>query len=154
MSLFLSTYINSLDKKSRVSVPAQFRAILNAQSFAGFVAYNSIKNNCIEACSLARLEKISANIDALDPYSEEHDAFSTTILGGAQQLGFDKDGRVTLTNEIVEFANLKDKVCFVGKGQVFEIWNPDDFAIHKQEAIKLAAEKKQMLKNIRNSDRD
>ena len=33
MALFLSTFINKIDKKGRVSVPATFRAALSEASF-------------------------------------------------------------------------------------------------------------------------
>ena len=101
MVLFLSTFHNKVDKKGRVSVPATFRAALASQSFAGVVAYSSFINPCIEACGMERIEKISTRIETLDPYSDEYDAFTTTILGGSVQLGFDGEGRILLPEALV-----------------------------------------------------
>jgi MraZ protein len=137
--LFLSKYINTLDKKQRVSVPAPFRSILNEQDFKGIVVYQSIRNKCIEACGMERIHKLYAMINNLDPYSEERDAFETIIFGGSSQLAFDTEGRVNIPEELVEYANLGSQICFVGKGEIFEIWNMDEFEnyskIAKEKAV-------------------
>src|ERR1700755_2722640 len=96
MALFLSTFEKQIDKKGRVSVPPTFRAVLAAQSFNGMIAYASFTNPCIEACGMERIEKLHAGIEALDPFSEERDAFATAILAGSTQMAFDSEGRVVI----------------------------------------------------------
>ena len=130
--LFLSTYQNKVDKKGRVSVPAPFRAALGkvalkGEEFSGIIAYGSFINRCIEACGIDRIRKLSGRIELLDPFSEERDAFATTILGGSQQLPFDGEGRVMLPEPLIELAGLADMAIFVGKGETFEIWEPRAF---------------------------
>lgn len=127
MALFLSTFENKVDTKGRVSVPSQFRSMLHGQDFSGIVLYESSINKCIEGCSIDRIQKFSEAIDDLDPTSRERDAFAAVILGGAAQLPFDSDGRVILPKNLMEFANIKDKAVFIGKGQTFEVWEPDLF---------------------------
>ena len=102
MALFLSTFKNKIDKKGRVSVPATFRNALKGQNFHGIIAYPSFINPCVEACSFERISKMSDNIETLDPFSEERDAFATAILGGSQQLNFDGEGRVMLPELLLE----------------------------------------------------
>src|SRR5687768_12823833 len=102
MALFLSTYTNKVDKKGRVSVPASFRVVLASQNFPGIVAYDSFINPCVEACGMDRIEKLHSQIETLDPFSEEHDAFAATILGGSQQLAFDGEGRVMLPKAMMD----------------------------------------------------
>lgn len=147
MALFLSTYVNKVDKKGRVSVPAPFRAILATQHYPGIVAYGSFINPCVEACGMERIEKLHSQIESLDPFSEERDAFSTTILGGSQQLGFDSEGRVMLPDSLVELAGINDQAVFVGKGETFEIWQPKAYEDYAVEARRLAAEKRLHLRS-------
>lgn len=143
--LFLSTYINKVDKKGRVSVPSSFRSILS-DDFAGVIAYESISNICIEACSLERIKKLSDGIDTLDPYSDERDAFSSVILGGSIKLSFDSEGRVLLPEDLIEFAGLKERACFVGKGKTFEIWNPEKYQEHYKKAKEIARKNRTLLR--------
>jgi DNA-binding transcriptional regulator/RsmH inhibitor MraZ len=59
---------------------------------------------------------------------EERDAFTTAILGGSVQLGFDGEGRVVLPEALLKKAASPDTGIFVGKGATFEIWSPQLFA--------------------------
>lgn len=145
MALFLSTYLNKLDKKGRISVPAQFRSALATQTFSGIIAYPSFVNPCIEACGFDRIEKLSSSIDNLDPFSEERDAFAATILGACVQLAFDGDGRVTLSDALIVAAEIEEGAIFVGKGPTFEIWNPAKFEIYSTRAKEIALENRQVL---------
>lgn len=147
MALFLSTFTNKIDKKGRVSVPAQFRNALAGQEFSGIIAYPSFINPCIEACGFDRINKLSANIEALDPFSEERDAFATAILGGSMQIAFDGEGRVMIPEQLREEAGINDHALFVGKGETFEIWQPESFADYAARARALAREKRLKLRS-------
>lgn len=129
-----------------MSVPALFRTALSGQTFAGIVAYGSFMSNCIEACGMDRIERLSASIDSLDPFSDERDAFATTILGGSMQLAFDSEGRVTLSEELMALANLREQAAFVGKGATFEIWEPVAFQVYAAKARELAKAGRAALK--------
>lgn len=147
MNLFLSKYINNIDKKGRVSVPASYRTVLGKELFNGVIAYPSIRNNCIEACGISHIEKLRLMIETLDPYSEERDAFETIILGEAVQLSFDGEGRVILPQSLMQHAGIEEQACFVGKGVIFEVWQPQNFEKHLSSAQKIAHEKRLSLRN-------
>ena len=111
----------------------------------GIIAYSSFVNPCIEACGMARIHRLSESIDALDPFSSERDAFATSILGGSVQLAFDSEGRVTLPEELLATAKIKDEAAFIGKGETFEIWNPAQLADYAAKAQELAKTKRATL---------
>ena len=151
MALFLSTFINKIDSKGRISVPAQFRmalsnAALLGTEFSGVIIYESFVNSCIEGCDIGRIKRLSDSIDELDPFSESRDAFATTILGGAVQLAFDSDGRVILPANLIAVADLKDKAVFVGKGTTFEIWQPERFEEYAKKAKENAKDNRNLLR--------
>lgn len=150
MNIFLSKFINKIDKKGRVSIPATYRGALASDAFSGIVVYPSIKNACIEACSMSRLLELSRIIENLDPYSDERDAFETIVLGGSVQLHFDNEGRVLLPSYMTEEVEISDQACFVGKGLVFEIWNPVKFDEHQKIAKEIAQKNRSFLKNAKN----
>ncbi len=116
------------------------------KDFSGIVVYESFVNQCIEGCDIQRITKLSESIDSLDPFSEERDAFATTILGGAMQLSVDGDGRVILPESLIAKSEISKKALFVGKGPTFEIWNPEKFDEYLIIAKKQAKEKRNMLR--------
>ena len=125
--MFLSTYMNKLDKKGRVSVPASFRSYLSNLGYNGVVCYPSIKNQSIEAWTQDRIEKISNTIDALNPFEEKKDYFATSILSESINLQFDSEGRISLTPKLLKHAKIKNSMLFVGQGKTFQIWEPAIF---------------------------
>ncbi len=152
MNIFLSKYQNKIDRKGRVSIPSAFRAALSENKFNGIIVYPSFKNNCIEACSMARLQEIYRIIQKLDPYSEERDAFETIVMGESNQLQFDNEGRVIIPAHLMQQVGITEQAIFVGKGLIFEIWEPVAFDTHLKTAKAVAQSNRFILKNQENSE--
>ena len=136
--MFLSTYENRIDKKGRVSVPANFRSHLSNLVYNGIICYPSFNNQSIEACSQDRIEKLSASIDSLNPFEEKRDFFATSILSESMNLQFDSEGRISLSTKLLKHAKIKNSMLFVGQGQTFQIWEPEAFERFKINARKKA----------------
>ncbi|HLI21419.1 MAG TPA: division/cell wall cluster transcriptional repressor MraZ [Stellaceae bacterium] len=132
MALFSSTYFNKIDRKGRVSVPAGFRAALAGQSFAGIVAFRSLKFPALDAGGYDRLEEIAKGLDELPEFSDEHDALAS-ILSDACDLPFDSEGRIVLPQHLIEHAALTEQVAFVGIGRSFQLWEPTRYQRHQDE---------------------
>ena len=135
--MFLSSYENKLDKKGRVSVPASFRTYLISLGYNGFVTYPSFNHEALEACSEDRIEKLSNTIDSLNPFEEKRDYFATSVLSESVSLQFDSEGRVLITDKLLNHAKIKNSILFVGLGKTFQIWEPKFF-----EKFKIVAKKK------------
>ena len=138
--MFLSSYENKLDKKGRVSVPATFRSHLSSMGYNGFICYPSFNHNALEACSQDRIEKLSNTIDSLNPFEEKRDFFATSILSESINLQFDTEGRVSLSEKLLNHAKIRNSMIFVGQGKTFQIWEPTAF-----EKFKVNAKKKSNL---------
>jgi MraZ protein len=148
MGLFLSKFLNKVDKKGRVSVPASFRAALNDTGFAGIIAFPSYKAPVIEACGMDRMELIAKSLDRLDLFSDEQDDLAATVLADAQQLAFDPEGRIQLPEDLASHAGIADQAMFVGKGATFQIWAPDTFKVQQAHALERARRQRPTLSLI------
>ncbi|MBV8121131.1 MAG: division/cell wall cluster transcriptional repressor MraZ, partial [Alphaproteobacteria bacterium] len=127
--MFLSTYVNKVDRKGRVSVPATFRASLSVHRFPGIVVFPSYKYPALEANSLEWMEELVARLDMLDKFSDEHENLEM-LFASSRELPFDTEGRIALPPEFAEYASIIDAVAFVGVGQNFQLWEPTRFADH------------------------
>ena len=146
LMIFLSTFINKIDAKGRVSVPSSFRSVLEESGFKGMICYPSPVFDSVEGCGFNRIKKLSDTIDALGPFSKERSAFSTSLLADSHQLSFDTEGRVILPNKLVEFASIKDQVSFVGMGETFQMWDPDKYSEFQNKTFKQSQESLANLK--------
>ena len=144
--MFLSSYENKLDKKGRVSVPANFRSHLSNLGYNGVICYPSFNNQSIEAWPQDRIEKISNTIDSLNPFEEKRDFFATSILSESENLQFDTEGRVSLSEKHLIHAKIKKNLLFVGLGKTFQIWEPRNFEKFRSLAKKKAYQNRSNLK--------
>ena len=144
--MFLSSYEYKIDKKGRVSVPASFRSHLSSMGYNGFISYPSFNHPALEACSQERIEKLSNTIDSLNPFEEKRDFFATSILSESENLQFDTEGRISLSEKLLNHAKIKTNVLFVGLGQTFQIWEPKYFEKFKIVARKKAFQNRSNLK--------
>ena len=144
--MFLSSFENKIDKKGRVSVPANFRSHLNSLGYNGFISYPSFNHNALEACTQDRIEKLSNAIDSLNPFEEKRDYFATSVLSESENLQFDTEGRVSISEKLLSHAKIKSNVLFVGLGKTFQIWDPNNFHKFKAFARKKAFQNRSNLK--------
>jgi MraZ protein len=133
MGLFLSRFVNKIDKKGRVSVPAPFRAALSDQSFAGIVVYPHPKLPAIEGCGLDRMEQMIEGHDRLDQFSDQRDDLGS-IFTVSHQLAFDPEGRVMLPEDLLAHAGITEQAVFAGSGRTFQIWEPKSLERHLSDA--------------------
>ncbi len=129
MAVFLSTYVNKIDKKGRVSVPASFRSVLAEQSPTGtpteVVVFRSPSATALEACSAKHMEQIAEDLDLMDMSDEERENLELLFFGSSQRLPIDPEGRIILPDDLREAVGIEgEQVTFVGKRSTFQIWNP------------------------------
>ena len=144
--MFISNNENKIDNKGRVSEPPTFRSFLSSMGYNGFISYPSFNHPALEACSQDRIEKLSNTIDSLNPFEEKRDFFATSILSESENLQFDTEGRISLSNKLLTHAKLKNNVLFVGLGKTFQIWEPKNFEKFKMLARKKAFQNRSNLK--------
>lgn len=146
MALFVSTFINKVDRKGRVSVPASFRAALASQMPQGIVVYPSFTAAAIEGCGNDHLEKLAdSTTAAFDLFSPEQEEINSLIFGSSYQLTWDPEGRVVLPEDILAHANITDLAAFFGKGHTFQIWEPEALKTYKEELRVRALEKRPQI---------
>lgn len=130
--LFMDTVANKVDSKGRVSLPADYRAIVKAAE-SEIVCYRSLSSPCIEGCLEDLLDKLANEMeDSLDFFSETQDDLTNLIFGDAKRYPFDSTGRIMLSEKLLVHAQITTQAVFVGKGRKFQIWNPENWA--KEEA--------------------
>jgi len=134
MNRFVSHFTNRLDAKGRISIPASFRAVLARDGFEGLYIHPSLDQQALDCGGNALLAEIDALLAKLSAYSEERDLFSTALLGTSEILKIDPEGRVILSEEAKAFAGITGAVSFVGQGHKFQIWEPNRFQAHLEDA--------------------
>lgn len=128
MQPFVSTIVNRLDAKGRVSIPAPFRQILAQQNLRGAYCIPSFVVPALEAFGDTLLSDFQERLRKHDPlFSKEHDVEAQAVLGNTQFLNLDDEGRVRLPDEFIAYAGLSERVTFIGLDRKFQMWDPVRF---------------------------
>ncbi|MGH1418589.1 MAG: division/cell wall cluster transcriptional repressor MraZ [Hyphomicrobiaceae bacterium] len=139
MDRFVSTFINKIDTKGRVSIPAAFRSVLERDGYrgsgaAGIYCYPSLDAAALDAGGERLAQKIDGLLSGLPDYSDERDELSVALYGDVQILSIDGDGRIVLPEGLRNHAGLNTQVAFVGLGEKFQMWAPEGFEARRKAA--------------------
>jgi MraZ protein len=141
MAVFIDTFINKIDRKGRISVPATYRAALAGQAFQGIVAFPDFRQAAIRCSGMDWMTALTEKVNKVDLFSDEYDDLTASVFADAKQLAFDGEGRIMLPESLARHAAIGEAAAFVGRGYYFEIWQPEALETYKAQARKRAAEK-------------
>ena len=145
MKIFMSNTENKIDSKGRVSIPSQFRSVLEFQGFAGVYLFPSFTSQCIDGGGQILINQISESVEKMQLFAEETDALTTALFSETYQLNYDQDGRVSLPESLMMHAGLKDRVTFAGIGQKFQMWEPSAFESFKNDSRVKALQNRDLI---------
>ena len=135
-TLFLDTIISKTDAKGRVSVPAEYRSVLEEMG-SDLILFASFTSPCIEGIGSSFLEKMAERIETnYSFFSPEQQDLTSLIFAESKLFIPDSTGRISLTEKLIKHAKLTDSAVFVGKGKTFQIWNPDLLKKEQEKAKK------------------
>jgi len=135
VELFLSTFVNKVDRKGRVSVPATFRSTLATQRHPNqVVLMPSFKYAALDGTGSDHLTEMMEGLSTLDQYSDRRDDLAL-VFADSKSLQIDGEGRIVLPEDLKGHAHIDDEVAFVGLGKMFQMWEPGRFTRHRSEAL-------------------
>ena len=133
---FIGEYAYSLDSKGRVNIPAKFRQVLSEDNENTFVIARGM-DPCIWVYPLAQWKEIETNLRSLSSLSKIHRTFVRNTARYASPSTYDKQGRITLTPSLIEYAGLEKNALIIGMINKMEIWNPVQMDKTDKETIKI-----------------
>lgn len=130
MDRFLSSAVNRVDAKGRVSVPSHFRAIVQKRGYQDLYALRALDIAALDVGGPDLLDRYEQRIALEDPFLQTADDMSFFCHGDGAFLKLDQDGRITVTDFIRDHTGISQEVAFVGRGHFFQIWEPERLATH------------------------
>lgn len=125
--LFRGKSQRSLDAKGRLMLPTEFREVILSRSAEGrFVL--TCYDGCLVGFPQPDWEEFEENLLKIKNASRKLRDFRRMVIGSAEEMVLDKQGRVLLSQSHRGYAELDGQVELVGQLQKFEIWNPLKFS--------------------------
>ena len=127
----------SLDAKGRLAVPTRYRDALNAGG--GAVVLTAHPDGCVLLYPRPAWEPIGTRIQSLSSFNEQARWWQRLLVGFAEELALDAQGRILVSPALRKFGDLKKEVMLVGQGSHFEIWDVTAWEKKLAQAMSLAS---------------
>lgn len=115
----------NLDDKGRIAVPTRYRENLLSNAGGELVLTIDTEAPCLLLYPLSEWELIENKLQQLPSFDPQTRRIQRLLIGHANELEMDSQGRVTIQPLLRDYADLNTntKVVLVGQGKKFEIWN-------------------------------
>ncbi len=110
----------SLDAKGRLAVPTRHRDALQS---GGAVVLTAHPDGCVLLYPRLAWEPIGSRIQALSSFNEQARWWQRLLVGFAEEIELDAQGRVLVSPALRKFGKFQKDVMLVGQGSHFEIWD-------------------------------
>lgn len=116
--MLLGTHSPRLDDKGRVVLPAKFRDELTT----GIVLTKG-QDNCVVLWPQAEFEKYADRLNEASRSNAAVRSYLRVLFSGAFDQIPDKQGRISVPQQLRDYAGLDRDVVIAGNGATAEIWN-------------------------------
>jgi MraZ protein len=121
---FTGEYSYTIDDKGRVNIPAKFRQSLAPENNQTFVITQGM-DPCIWVYPLTAWQIIEDDLKDLSAISKVNRSFIRNTVRYASIVVFDKQGRIMLSSNLMNYAKLKKDALIIGMVNKIEIWDPN-----------------------------
>ena len=120
---FTGEFSYSLDNKGRLNIPAKFRNVLSGENERSFVITRGM-DTCIWVYPHQIWLTIEDELRKLSSLSRTNRSFVRSTVRYASTVQYDKQGRIALSQNLIDYAQLKNDALIIGVVNKIEIWNP------------------------------
>jgi len=141
--MFYGEFEHSIDRKGRLILPAKFREVAKAQFVEKFFVTRGL-DKCLFMFSEEEWRSQENKFKTMSFTKQQSRTFNRLLFSGAQEVAFDKQGRILLPQYLKDFADIKKDVMIVGVSNRIEIWAKDawnDFYKNSRQSFEEIAEK-------------
>ncbi len=127
--MFTSRFYHNLDEKGRLTVPAEFRDLLNN---SGAMITQGFEKNLMVLLS-DDFDRIADRLRRLSMTDPDARRLRRMIFSGASRVEIDKAGRILIPHYLRQFAGLEIAVVIAGVGDHFEIWSELEWKAQEEQ---------------------
>ena len=124
LNTFTGEFSYTVDAKGRVNIPSKFRKVLSVENEDTFVITRGM-DPCVWVYPIVVWQNIENELKNLSSLSAINRTFVRNTVRYATPLTYDGQGRIQLTTNLINYAELDKKTLIIGMVNKIEIWNPD-----------------------------
>jgi|TARA_B100001059_G_C17694151_1_gene506583 MraZ protein len=114
----------TIDAKGRLAIPTRYRDRLTTRS-NGQLVVTVDRDYCLLLYPYPDWEEIERKLIRLPSLNKQARRLQRLMVGYATELELDGNGRILLSRELREFADIERQAILIGQGNKFELWNDE-----------------------------
>ncbi len=122
----------TLDAKGRLAIPTGYRERI-AMRCDGQLIVTIDKDYCLLIYPFPDWEEIERKLVRLPSLNKKARRLQRLMVGHATEVNLDGHGRILLSRELREFANLGRQAMLIGQGNKFELWDEESWNQKRDE---------------------
>ena len=120
--MFIGEYHHTIDEKGRIIIPVKFREELGNS----FIITRGIEN-CLFVYSKENWAQITNKLNSLPFTKKDARTFNRFFMSGATDVELDKQGRVNISQPLIDYASLLKDCVIIGTGDRLEVWSQESW---------------------------
>lgn len=125
--MFRGTSELHLDSKGRCMLPKRYRPILSNEYKSNLLVTRDPYDACLLLYPIDEWLKIENNLIKLPNLDSANRKILRMLVGHAQELDMDKNGRILIPSALREFAKIDSSLVLVGQMKKFEVWSRESW---------------------------
>lgn len=127
--MFIGEYQHSTDTKGRIIVPSRFREELGFK----FILTKGL-DNCLFIYPMDEWKIFEEKLKQLPLTSKDARAFVRHFFSGAVECEVDKQGRITIPQNLRDHAKIEKEVVTIGVSTRVEVWDKEEWERYNDDA--------------------
>ncbi|MCS3484643.1 MraZ protein [Bacillus sp. JUb11] len=124
----MGEYQHTIDTKGRMIIPAKFRDGLGEQ----FVLTRGL-DQCLFGYPMSEWKLIEEKLKALPLTKKDARAFTRFFFSGAVECDLDKQGRINIASNLLQYAKLEKECVVIGVSNRIELWSKSIWEQYTEE---------------------
>lgn len=120
--MLIGEYHHNIDEKGRLIIPSKFRDEIGKD----FIVTRGL-DGCLFIYSRGQWDKIVAKLQTLPFTKKDARTFNRFFLSSATVCEFDRQGRINIPSNLINYANIQKECTIIGVNDRLEVWASDKF---------------------------
>jgi len=131
MSLLTGEYRNTLDEKGRILFPSKLRSEIKTDT----LIVTQALDHCLWLFTPEEWENLSSKImGSASPFNPKNRLVLRRLIAPAQEIEFDKSGRLSVPQSLREYASLEKDCILLGINKYIELWDAPTYKMYLEQS--------------------
>ncbi len=139
----------NMDAKGRLAMPARYREQLLESCSGRLVVTIDTNHRCLLLYPLPEWEQIERQIESLSSFDAMSQRVKHLLIGHANDLDMDGNGRILLPQELRQYAGLEKHLCLIGQGKKLEIWSQEAWNEQRDQWLSESTQEGELPEKLR-----